>query len=268
MKNKMMKRTLSLVLAVMTVLSVMVVSVGTASAATGDVNYNLEFKTAGSQGTTNGDIVITVHGTAGSTSAHNVGEVGDSQKLQTASFTDVNVGEITGVTVDVISGINDGWYPEYINVSTPTDTETIYGGRWVDDDKKVTMNVTDTVLKVQVVTGDVTYAGTNGDVKIRFKDTNNKQTTTFANLSSIHPDSDAFERKDDSTFYVYAGSDFGAVKSIEILSGGDGIFGFGADWYLYSITITNVSGFSQGASCTKVIDQWLEDGHGVYKFSF
>lgn len=264
----MMKRTLALILAVMTVLSAVTVSAFSVSAATGDVKYNLEFKTAGSLGTTNGDIVITVNGTNGSTSAHNVGEVGDSQKLQTASFTDVNVGEITGVTVDVISGINDGWYPEYINVSTSSDSKTIYGGRWVDDEKKVTMNVTDTVLKLQVVTGDVSCAGTDGDVKIRFTDASGKQTVNFANLSSIHPKSNAFERKDDSVFYVYAGSNFGAVKSIEILSGGDGIFGFGADWYLSSITITNVSGFAQGASCSKVVDQWLEDGHGTYKFKF
>lgn len=268
MKNTIMKRTLSLVLVLMMVFSVTAVSLSTVSAASDEkVTYNFEFYTAGSLGQSNADIVIKVHGTEGSTSTHNVGEVGDSQKVQTASFTDVNVGEITGITANIISTVDDGWYPNYIKVSTSTQSATIYGGRWVDDNDKVTMNVTDNVLKVDVDTCDVKYAGTDGDVKVRFYDTKGR-CTDETNLASIHPKFNAFERDDSATFYIYAPSNYGTTSKFAVHAGGDGIFSFGADWKLDSISVTHVSGANTGHSVSKTVNQWIEDGNGTYTFKF
>lgn len=268
MKNKFMKRTLSLVLVLMMVLSVSAVSFMSVSAASNEnVKYEFEFYTAGSLGTTNGDIVIKVNGTNGSTSNHNVGMVGDTQKKQTASFTDVNVGEIESVTAYVISALDDGWYPNYIKVSTPTDSATIYGGRWIDDGEKVTMKETDNVLKLTVNTGDVRYAGTDGDVLVYFYDTNGTYSGK-TNLSSIHPKTNAFERDDCATFYIYVPGNFSTVSKMRIYVNARGVYCFGADWKLEDVSIEHVSGANTGVTYSKTINQWIEYDKATYTFTF
>lgn len=266
MKNKFMKRTLSLVLVLMMVLSVSAVSFMSVSAASNEnVEYEFEFCTAGSSGTTNGVIVIKVNGTNGSTSYHRVGLAGNTQKKKTASFTDVNVGEIESITAYVTA--TSGWYPNYIEVSTPTDSATIYGGRWLDVRERVTMYETDNVLKVTVDTADVKYAGTDGDVKISFYDTDGNFSGE-TELSSIHPKKNAFERDDCATFYIYAPDNFGKLRGMNISVGGSDIYSLCGDWKLEDVSIEYVSGAYTGVTYSKTINQWIEFDEGTYIFTF
>ena len=241
MNKRIIKKITAITLMLVMTLSTATVSLATVSAANDNITYNLSFKTAGSNGSSINDIIIVVHGTNGSTRKHNLGVVGYSS-TDTASFEDVNVGTITGVTVETddritLTTAKDGWYPESITVN---DT-TIYGGRWVDEEKPVTLMTTDEVYKITIKTGDNNGAGTDSDVKVTLYSANGK-TSQCVNASAVHPCVNAFERKDKMSFYMYVGTNFDKANKITFEVPGCGIYAAGISWFLESVSGEKIQG--------------------------
>lgn len=253
--KKTLKHTLSLVLALMMVVSTMAISVVTTSAAS-KTTYTLSVNTGGSNATSIDIMEVTVLGTNGETDTHTMYCMATKEGTKTVTFEDaVDVGEITGIRIKNI-GIDD-WYPNYITISTPSDTETIYGGRWIADNKTVTLKDTDNVFKLEIKTGTETGAGTDDTVKITLKDANGR-TATLLSADDIHTRTNAFEKGDCETIYMSAPDNFGQLKSISIVLSSAGILTPGGDWYIENIYAKQVSGTYEGYSGNYLTNTWID----------
>ena len=254
--KKTLKHTLSLVLALMMVVSTMAVSMVSTSAASSNHEYKITVNTGGSNATSIDIMSVTVHGTKGSTDSHNICALAGKNGTNSRTFTDpVDVGEITSIEIENI-GIDD-WYPNYVVVTGPSDTEMIYGGRWISDNKKVTLKDTDNVIQLDIKTSSDFSSGTDDIVKITLYDYA-KHSAVLLDATEIHPAFNAFEKGDDTTLYIYAPNNFGKVDSINISLSSAGILTPGGDWKVENITATHVSGNNRGFSKTLMTDTWID----------
>ncbi len=254
MKNKFLKRTLSLILSILmitSVTSILVVNAEMVAASNESVNYTIEVSTAGSNGCTDDTVDIKLNGSKGSTgwikSSHC-----DKYGTHTLTSKGIDIGELNSVTLKVED--NDRWYPNYIKVKSDTGIDkTIYCGNWVGEDE-VTFSKDETVVKFDIKTGDINGAGTDNTNVIQFVDTNGKKSTRI-NMSDIHPDKDAFERGDLSSFYINCGKDFTKVQYTNIYSS---VYAPGGHpWYIDWFTVTQVQGDNVNDSYTIDADQWI-----------
>ena len=199
--------------------------------------YVISAFTHGSSGVTKSGVKFKLHGTRGSSSWITASSCGKSKGDWSESFIINSVGIITSVEVKTIS--DNTWFPGDITVSAKYggETLTVYGGRWIGTTAK-TLSPSDAVYKVIIYTGSDTYSGTNSDIFLKLKDANGKETEEYQ-LDDIHYNTDAFERDDRGTFYIYAPSEFGECVGAYLRSDNSGV---SPDWKMEQISIQRVSG--------------------------
>ncbi len=273
LKRKTLKHFISLMLVAVMMLTTMSVALVSVSAAeTENVTYKLEIHTAGSEGYGAG-IQIKVNGDNGSTAWHNLGEA-TSHKTGTVAFTDKNVGNMMSVTVKNTSANNNPWYFEYVVLTKENGgekfTTTIYGGKWIVRSYCVslteqkfaydyTFSVYENVYRLDIDTSNDLLSGTDANIFTYIYGENNKK-VNLDDITRVHPKSDAFEKGDKMSIYVNVPSNFGKIKKIEFRVGGSGVTHIGADWKIDKITATKVSGENIGASYSKTVNGWAENG--------
>lgn len=225
--------------------------------------YTITTTTAGSNGVTNKGISIKVYGKDGTTDWMSLSSLGDSKGTESATVTGSYVGKID--YIEVKSNNSNCWYPEKITVKNQFGGSevTFYAGKWMSDSNIYTLKQSDNVFELNIKTGTISNSGTDCSVYAQLVDENGKE-TGWTNLSDIHPDSNAFEKGDNSTFYISAPNDFGKVQYVELKSESNGTAA--SDWYIDDITVKQVQGTNKGDGFTFNADQWDVNDH-VMSFS-
>ena len=276
MKKLFMTRTISLILAVVTLLSLAAIGITTATAESDMlVKYFVNIYFAEGYGDTTGDILFTP--ICGDTKLNGIAAktyrlVGEPVKLK---FTDKYVpGGITGGTIRFYG--NDNAYVEKIEVSSSAQPEvvTIYGGRWVFNEDETTFNINDDVYKVTVKTSNDVYSGTDLIISSKLYTTNGRSILYLNNLR----DGDLFEQGSEHSFYIGT-STLGMTTAdgtliSEDVNGQNGTFekiGFelnksGYDivtpaasaWLLESVKVEKVQGIIKESPMTINANQWYD----------
>ena len=216
--------------------------------------YTITTTTAGTDGDTTDGIQVNIHGTNGESGWMNFSDLGDDQGTQSATTTSSYVGKIQYIDVKVNS--SNCWYPEKITVKAQFGGSevTFYGGCWMSNGTDhYTLNPNDNVFELNIKTGSDFTSGTDCDVFAQLVDENGKE-TGWTNLSDIHPDFNAFETDDNSTFYIKASDDFGKIQYVELRSESNGTAA--SDWYIDDITVKQVQGKNKGDGFSFNADQW------------
>lgn len=221
--------------------------------------YTITTVTSGSDGVTDKGISVKVHGKDGETDWMKCSNLGDSKGEETLTVTGSYVGEIEYIEVKINSGSNS-WYPEKITVKSQigNDEVTFYGGKWINENETYTLTESDNVIEVTIKTGDLDNSGTDCGVRINLVDSNGVE-SGWINLSEIHPDKNAFEKGDKSTFYISVPSNFGKVQYVELKTISNSTAA--SDWYIDDITVTQVQGTNKGDTFTVNCDQWDVNDH-------
>lgn len=262
--KKITKKIVSLTLVVMMIVSTMAVSMVSTSAATSTkCKYVINIQSGAKDGLSGDIIQLKLDGTKGSTDWFNAPAVALGRNGQ-QQITHKDIGEIKSISAKNI-GVN-GWYPEVFKIKkmvggSTVETTTIYGGKWVDDNKETTFNKNANVYEVFIKTSNKFGAGTNSDVCVTLHG-ENKVKSERINASSLSSATDAFERGDETTLYIAVPDNFGKLTKAEFGLQVDGmylvagcalLFGiadiFNSDWRLESTTIKKVSGDSD-VNCT------------------
>lgn len=254
MKNKYFIRTLSLIMSILmitSVTSILVVNAEVHVVPDEFINYTIEVSTAGSSGCTDDTVGIKLNGTEGSTYWITSSQC-NTYGTHTLTPMDIDIGELESVTLKVEG--SDKWYPNYIKVTSETGiNQTIYCGNWVGENE-VTFSKDETVVKFDIKTGDIDGAGTDNTNVVQFVDTKGKKSARI-NMSDIHPDKNAFERGDLSSFYINCGKGFTKVQYTNIYSS---VYAPGGHaWYIDWFTVTQVQGDNVNDSYTIDADQWI-----------
>lgn len=263
MKNKCVKRIISLVLMLVMMVSVMAISALPASATSESDASEIEYKIAASTGdgdTKSGDIMkVKITGSNGSTDWHNIAAFGIIPGKATRCFDDIDVGKVESITVKNI-GV-DGWFPKKFVITTPSSEVTIYGGKWIDNGDEVTFSTSDYAVYFTIITDNSFLSGTDADVYMKFYDDKNRQSEKF-DLSSIHPEINSFELGDVFSYCVSLPSDFGklikAELIIEPLGFEDNILNLGSDWKVGSTRFMVKSGPYKGENFFNSVHKWCE----------
>lgn len=256
MKCKNSKTIISLVLLVVMLMSALPMSLISTSAAWFDpYEYKFEVSTPGSNARSNDTMFIKLYGTNGYV-YHHFSLIGAETVGTTFTFKGAkDIGNLLYMTIENQHGYDD-WYFDWIKVTSPSDSEIFYGGRWVQHAVPLTFRPDDNVIKLEVKTGTETYAGTDADVYFRLIDTKGNEYLTDE-ASSVHPSANAFEKNDGMFMYVYVDSpQFGIVDDIipELYANGT-LF---SDWYLDYVQATYVSGKYEGLYKLIIFDEWIE----------
>ncbi len=245
------KRILSLVIVLAMVVSTMAISVVSTSAAS-KTKYEIQVSTAGGDAMSIDIMDVTIIGSKGETSVHKIWGLASID----VSFEDaVDVGDIIGIKIKN-NGIDD-WYPTCFSVSSPSNLEIIYGGRWISDNETVTFKRTDNVFKLDIQTGNVSGAGTDDAMTIKLIDTKGV-TSTLLDAADIHPETNAFEKGDKVSLYIYAPDNFGILKTIDIKLTPAGILTPKGDWYVDNIHVTQLSGANAGYEGDFLTKTWIQ----------
>ena len=264
MKTRVIKSIVSLLL----ILMVTVASLATATAVGSKYYYyDLMFYTAGSSGISQDYIYMQIHGEKGSTDWEKLSCCGFYRRYGSVSLGDFNdVGKVTGVSVK--NECIDGWYPEKIEVISPSkEKTTIYCAGWVDNNDEVRFDINKNILEVNVKTSSALFSGTDADVWAIFYDENGVATEGH-NLSDIYPTDNAFERGDDATMYISAPDNFGKVKSARFyLDDEEALAIEGPAWRAQSVKVTQVSGTNNGFSVYKALNTEI-DLYDTLSFDF
>ncbi len=259
MKNKYLKRIISLVLVLVMMVSTMAVSVVSTSATGNKVEYTIQASTGDGDCKSVDIMKIKINGEKGSTGWHDVAALCVIPGKTERSFKDIDVGEITSISVKN-AGI-DSWYPKRFVVSSPSSNVTIYGGKWVHDMNEVVFSITDYVVYFTICTDSEIFSGTDADVYMTFYDVNGKVSEKF-DLSSIHPQLNSFELGDVFRSYVSLPSNFGKLDkvmlSIEKVGKDGNLLNLGADWKVEFIDTLVVSGLYKGNKSMKILHQWCK----------
>lgn len=256
MKNKYFIRTLSLILSILmitSVTSILVVNAEVHVVPDEFINYTIEVSTAGSSGCTDDTVGIKLNGTEGSTYWITSSQC-NTYGTHTLTPMDIDIGELESVTLKVEG--SDKWYPNYIKVTSETGiNQTIYCGNWVGENE-VTFSKDETVVKFDIKTGDIDGAGTNNYNVVQFVDASGKKSPRI-NLTEIHPDKNAFERGDLSSFYINCGKGFGRVQYTNIYSS---VYSPGGHpWYIDWFTVYQVQGNNKYDQFTIDANQWISN---------
>ena len=214
--------------------------------------YTVTTVTSGSNGVTPDGISIKVHGSKGTTDWMKLSSLGDSKGTETGTVTGKGVGEIQ--YIEVKSNSSNCWYPEKITVENQIggSEKTFYGGKWISNNEQ-TLKQSDNVYELTIKTGTVDHSGTDCEVYGQLVDENGKE-SGWTHLSEIHPDKDAFENGDESTFYISVPSDFGKIQYVELKSESNG--SSCSDWYIDDITVKQIQGSNVGDGFSVNPDQW------------
>ena len=258
MKNKFTKRVLSLVLVLMMVLTTAVVSMGSASAASnGEVEYSVTVRNAYGDGECIfGDLLVNINGTEGSTGWQNLGT---PSYVNDEKFTAPYVGEITSIDACVDSNVNNGFYPNYFDITTMGTTTRIYGGEWLDNGETVNFGVDDKVYSIDIFTSIDEKAGTDLSVYVTLFDEDGDHSKAI-NASDLSFCSNAFERGDVTTVYIHTPDEFDDLKEIrfELFNGPT----IGSGWLLEKVYVDQVSGEGD-LHCEKLVCQWGDEGEPI-----
>lgn len=214
--------------------------------------YTVTVSTRGSNGVTNDGIWINVIGTNGSESGWMKGyDLGNSRGETKQTLIGNSVGKIKEIRVKTVS--DNHWYPDSISLSTKYsgDSVTVYGGRWIGASEQ-TLSISDNVYRVTVNTSNSTNAGTDANITLFLQD-DNGTTTSTVDLSDIHYKSNAFEKGDVDSFYIYAPGDFGECRHAFLTSDHSGA---APGWNVEKIQIEKVQNGSDGYSVT--MNYWYE----------
>lgn len=267
-KNIFIKRIITLMLIVVMSVSTMAIAIVPTSAVTEKVTYSFDIYTAAGEGLSSDEISFIIYGDSGYSKPHNVGCVGNSRH-STASFSDIDIDNITGIIVECKS--SDDWYPEYIKVTKNNDnnktTTTFYGGRFINPSD--TLTIDDEVYKIEINTASKIGAGTDGHIHITLADINNNLSNPLC-ANKIHPAKDAFEKGDKVTLYMYANK-LGILQRIIFDNYVHENFFLSPfthltrGWDLEKVTVTKVSGnnnFNQTFS--KTVNTTIDYDYSLY----
>lgn len=217
--------------------------------------YTITTCTAGSDGVTDDKLEFNLIGNKGSASETiSSSKCGNNQGTYTITGDMGYIGtELLAIEVEIDG--NDGWYPEYINVKSENGkiNRTLYGGRWLDDRETITLTPDDNVFKVNIKTANVDGAGTDAGVYAQLVDKNGK-TSEQINVSDVHPKSNAFEKNDNMSVYMYAPDGFDKLEYINVKTETNGTAA--ADWKLESIGAEQVSGKNKSDKFSITANQW------------
>lgn len=224
-------------------------------------SFTITTSTAGSDGVTSDNISFKLYGTVGGKEVSTnwvTQKCGDDKGEYTFVFTDTFIGsEITRIDVK-IDGSN-GWYPEYVKVTSDCSqiNQTFYGGRWLDNSETITLTPEDNVFRVDIKTENDDNAGTDADVYVQLVDEKGNTSDTI-NASDVHPESDAFEKGDNMSLYMYAPENFEKLEYININTDANGTAA--ADWKIESLGAEQVSGKHTGDKFNITVNQWDPNG--------
>ena len=220
--------------------------------------YKISAYTKGSNGVTSDGIYIKINGDDGSTDWMRASECGNDKGDWSGSVQGISVGKITSVSVKTAA--SNSWYPGKITVTGAFSGEsiTVYGGRWIGTSEKV-LSPDDNVYEITINTADVANAGTDSNIKLYLQDADETKTTE-QNLSDIHQKSNAFEKGDTDTFWIYAPDDFGEAVHTFISSDHTQA---AAGWKLDSFTVKKVSGKTKDSGYTFYSGQWFEEARTI-----
>lgn len=255
---KFLKKILALVLVTTTILSMMSMSIASASAES-MVEYTIHATTGGGNCTSVDIMEIKINGEKGSTDWHNVAALCYMPGTTDRSFEDIDVGKINSISVKNI-GI-DGWYPSKFFITSPSGDVTIFGGKWVDNSNEVTFSTTDNVVYFALCTSNEFGSGTDADVYMQFIDENGNETPKY-NLTEIHFQNNTFEMNDVLKRYISLPSDFGKITKIR-LSLDRTVFLPSDNWKIEYLYYCVKSGKHTGDSFRKNVNEWCSNNNPV-----
>lgn len=262
-KSKTATRILALIIAMITALSAMSAFTLTASAASEEITYNVNFDLWG-YATQN--VYIKINGTKGSTDWYKAGDIGNYAPHK-FSFKGKDVGTIQSLTLKTsMDGcIFDGPVNQflYLNswafISVTINGVKIYGGRRISDLGEYTFSVTDNVYKVSIKTADVKNAGTDLNVNVTLNGTDGQKSKKI-NMSEDGFDTtgdglylNAFEKGHEQTTYIYA--PFDNLESVTIKL--DGALIAAKGWKCESITVEQVQGGTETGVKSVEVNKWF-----------
>lgn len=253
MKRNYTKRLLALILAMITICSVTAIAATNVSAAEEEIEYQVKVSLPF------GDCYgycsyIKILGKDSST-RWIFSEDLYATKKGILTFKANDVGEIMGISMKTEK--YNSFYPNYANIKTEKQDVTIYCGDWIDHGEVGTFMKTDRVYKLNIVTGDVSKAGTDQNVYVTLYDEDGKKSATV-NASEVQNHENAFERKTDARIFIRVPDDFTNLDKMDISLSGGLIGGHG--WYLESITATTVNSTSPAQKVYKEINEWHYKG--------
>ena len=271
MKNKAVKRIVALILALVTLGSISMVSY---SAGCMDEyyaeqeklptkEYRLRVNTAGKNGSSICVIKAQLVGDKGTTDWIEIGKVGnvrsqDPKLMIFVMFETKNVGRVEAINLDVIG--SDDWYVNFIQLNYNGVEQYFYGGRWVRSGQPVTLKETDNVYKIKIDTSSSKKSGTDQTVYVTLT-SKDKLVSTTQDLSTLHPEINAFEKGDSAEFYVYLPADHLGV--IDVTLDDSWAFMAAASWKVDTITIEQMSQYGEALCHEVVCDTWVDVGCGI-----
>lgn len=221
--------------------------------------YTITTSTAGSSGVTDDKLSFTLIGDKGTTNGTiSSSNCGNKKGQYTMTFNNGYIGtELSAIEIEIDG--DDGWYPEYINVKSENGkiNQTLYGGRWLDNSGTITLKPTDNVFKIGITTSNDTNAGTDAAVYVQLVDQNGI-TSDKINASDVHPESNAFEKGDSMSLYMYAPDKFGKLQYIQINSDANGTAA--ANWKIEKLDAAQMSGGNKDDNFSITVNQWDPNG--------
>lgn len=224
-------------------------------------SFTVTTSTAGSDGVTDNNISFKLYGKVDGKEVSTNGitkKCGEDKGEYTFSFSDTFIGsEITKIEIEIDG--DDGWYPEYVKVTSDCGgiEQTLYGGRWLDNSGTITLKPTDNVFKIGITTSNDTNAGTDAAVYVQLVDQNGI-TSDKINASDVHPESNAFEKGDSMSLYMYAPDKFGKLQYIQINSDANGTAA--ANWKIEKLDAAQMSGGNKDDNFSITVNQWDPNG--------
>ena len=267
MKRRLLKRALSVVLAIITIVSTGLISANAAQDPTPETDtYYFDIYVAANDGISGDEFTIApMFGDTTLKGCTARGEFTLSGFI--VSYTDVYTDEeCTGVSVKML-GDNDMYIDKIDMWSTHHPTvKTLYCGDWVTDDKYRIFTFDTDVYEVILKTGGAEFSGTDADVSlyIESKDEDGVITTTERPcVNNLTTDCIAFENSQQHTYYIATNTTNHTFHRIGIKLSDAGWFD---GWLLEYINVSLVQGTNShylGAR-SNTVNQWFADNDCVY----
>ena len=220
--------------------------------------YTIETYTAGTNGVTTEGISFKANGDSEDSGWINASSCGNEKGTWNGSFNGKGIKNMESLSVKTNS--SNHWWPGKITVKQQFSGNeiTVYGGRWIGNTEKV-LKLADVVYELNVKTGNENNSGTDANIKVYLRD-ENKLVTNTVDLSDIHWDSNAFEKGDDSTFWIYAPDKFSECRQVYFSSD---YANSAAGWLLKSFSVKKVSGPNTDGGYSFTADQWFEEARTI-----
>lgn len=224
--------------------------------------YTINAYTFGSNGVNDAGVSFKLYGDKGTTEwlVTDCGkDAGNWEGEFKVSEIRTSVSEVTRAVgniekIEVKSNSSNHWFPGAITVKSKFggETLTVYGGRWIGENS-IILKPTDKIYKVTVQTGTESNAGTDSEIYLKLASKNGTKTSEYQ-LDDIHPKSNAFEKGDNASFWIYAPDNFDECTNVYLKSNHSGT---AAGWKVDYITVENVQG-GNGDKFTNSTGYWYE----------